>query len=136
MDYITLIDEYIESLKKYNDEEYLIKINSFDLSLKCDTVEECEKIDINKLIKNLILSCICDLELEEFKEKKGILENTDFNYLFEEFKKFKIPKMIWCWEPVVDEKGNIIGITCFGKKSFKLFGVEEFYIDSNSDSTT
>lgn len=136
MDYIRLIDEYIESLKKYNDEEYLIKINSFDLSLKCDTVEECEKIDINKLIKNLILSCICDLELEEFKEKKGILENTDFNYLFEEFKKFKIPKMIWCWEPVVDEKGNIIGITCFGKKSFKLFGVEEFYIDSNSDSTT
>lgn len=127
MDCIKLIDDYISNLSKLDTSEIDEKINEF-YDIKCNNYNDYKNvdIDIDKIIKNIIILELIDLNKEDFDKAIRVLKNKDFNYLCDIYKSFDAPRYLNYTQVVFCEDGAYYE-TNFGDEAFEYFGIKDLY---------
>lgn len=128
MDIIALIEETIEECKScIEDEEYLYKANSYDLSLNIDSFKKVKDLSINTVIKDFILYYCINVPYKEYKILNEKLDKTDFQSLYDVFIKHHTPTMMELLEVVEEEEDQTAYTTVLEERSFRVLGIYHLY---------
>lgn len=133
MNVIEKIDEYIKTLEEKETIDYDLMLSYFGSPLKLKNVKEFGNIDIDRLIKNVVLCYLYELGDEAFNKGATILKNKDFNNLYEAYKNFGFVDTARTIEPSFDKNGAFAEVNLAGRTAFELFGIEDMYDEEASD---
>ena len=133
MDYIKLIDDEINKVKEENEVEYIKLLNGFNMDLKLNNPFDCGNVDIDALIKNIILAFLIeDISVERIDLFVSILNKYDFNYLYDMLDELGCIRPLELLEPLYKDNQKIGFLNC-GKLAFKKLGIMHLYNRKNSE---
>lgn len=137
MDILALIDETIEEIKSHiEDDEYIYKANSFDLSINTNRFESYKDVPVHAIIRNIILLYCIGVNYDDYKLLNEKLEKMDFNPLYDSFIKHHTPSMMELMEVIVADDKQKVYTTVLGKRSFKLLGISDLYNENLNSNTS
>lgn len=133
MDYIKLIDKEISKVKEDSKIDFIKLLNGFSMDLKLNKITDYDKVDIDKLVKNIILAFLIeDISVDEIDSFILKMNEYDFNYLYDIVKDSGLVSPLDAIEPTY-ENNEVSGFINWGKLAFERFNIKYLYNDKNSE---